>query len=58
MLYTGDLDGAIVVGEVGLGDVVGASGTGDADEVVASNAATAVEGLAVKIDADPSSQPA
>jgi hypothetical protein len=58
MLYTGDLDGAIVVGEVGLGDVVGASGRGDADEVVASNAAAAVEGLAVDIDADSSSQPA
>ena len=36
MLYTGDMDGEIVVGEVELGDVVGAAGTGDADEVVAS----------------------
>ena len=36
MLYTGDLDGAIVVGEVGLGDVVGVAGTGDADKSDAS----------------------
>jgi hypothetical protein len=55
MLYTGDMDSEIVVGEVELGDVVGAAGTGDADEVVV---AAAVEGLAVEIDADISSQPA
>ena len=36
MLCTGDLDGAIVVGEVELGDVVGVAGTGDADESAAS----------------------
>ena len=49
MLYTGDLDGAIVVGEVEFGDVVGVAGTGDADESasvppVAKNVGGALEG--------------